>query len=88
MWLFRIWEGGLASHGGMLGLTLAMWIFTKVRRQSFVEGADRFAFSAALGSTLIRIGNFFNSEIVGRVNELGRALPSLRRQVPSSKPTL
>jgi prolipoprotein diacylglyceryl transferase len=64
--IFRIWEGGLASHGGMLGLLVAMWLFTKLRRQSFIEGCDRFAFSAALGSSLIRIGNFFNSEIVGR----------------------
>lgn len=68
-WLFRIWEGGLASHGGVIGLLLAMWLFTKVKRQSFVEGCDRFAFSAGLGATLIRIGNFFNSEIVGRVTD-------------------
>lgn len=66
LWLFRIWEGGLASHGGTIGLLVAMWLFTKLRRQSFIEGTDRFAFSAALGSILIRIGNFFNSEIVGR----------------------
>lgn len=65
-WLFRIWEGGLASHGGMIGLLVAMWLFTKLRRQSFIEGYDRFAFSAALGTILIRLGNFFNSEIVGR----------------------
>ncbi|HEX2733947.1 MAG TPA: prolipoprotein diacylglyceryl transferase [Polyangiaceae bacterium] len=66
LWLFRIWEGGLASHGGTIGLLVGMWIFTKLRRQSFIEGCDRFAFSAALGATLIRIGNFMNSEIVGR----------------------
>jgi phosphatidylglycerol---prolipoprotein diacylglyceryl transferase len=64
--VIRIWEGGLASHGGTIGLLVGMWLFTKLRRQSFIEGCDRFAFSAALGSTLIRIGNFFNSEIVGR----------------------
>jgi prolipoprotein diacylglyceryltransferase len=38
-----------------------------LRRQSFIEGCDRFAFSAALGATLVRIGNFFNSEIEGRI---------------------
>lgn len=65
-WLFRIWEGGLASHGGVIGLIIAMWLFTRRKRQSFFEGSDRFAFSAGLGATLIRIGNFFNSEIVGR----------------------
>jgi phosphatidylglycerol:prolipoprotein diacylglycerol transferase len=66
IWLFKIHEGGLASHGGTIGLLLAMYLFTKFRRQSFIEGCDRFAFSAALGSILVRIGNFFNSEIVGR----------------------
>jgi len=67
LWLFKIHEGGLASHGATIGLLLAMYLFTKLRRQSFIEGCDRFAFSAALGAILVRIGNFFNSEIVGRV---------------------
>lgn len=66
-WVFRIWEGGLASHGAVIGLILAMWLFTRRRGVPFLEGADRFAFSAALGATLVRVGNFFNSEIVGRV---------------------
>jgi phosphatidylglycerol---prolipoprotein diacylglyceryl transferase len=66
LWVFRIWEGGLASHGAVIGLIIAMWLFTKRRGIPFLEGADRFAFSAALGATLVRIGNFFNSEIVGR----------------------
>ena len=67
LWLFKIHEGGLASHGATIGLFLAMYLFTRFRRQSFIEGCDRFAFSAALGSILVRIGNLFNSEIVGRV---------------------
>lgn len=66
LWLFKIWEGGLASHGATIGLLFAMFLFTKFRRQSFIEGCDRFAFSAALGAILVRIGNLFNSEIVGR----------------------
>jgi prolipoprotein diacylglyceryl transferase len=66
LWVLQIWTGGLASHGAVMGLILAMWIFTKRRGVPFLEGADRFAFSAALGATLVRLGNFFNSEIVGR----------------------
>ena len=58
-----------ASHGAVIGLILAMWLFTKRRGVPFLEGADRFAFSAALGATLVRLGNFFNSEIVGRIVE-------------------
>jgi prolipoprotein diacylglyceryl transferase len=66
-WIFKIWTGGLASHGAVLGLIFAMFVFTKRRGIPFLEGADRFAFSAALGATLVRIGNWMNSEIVGRV---------------------
>lgn len=66
LWVLQIWTGGLASHGAVLGLIFAMWLFTKRRGVPFLEGADRFAFSAALGATLVRLGNFFNSEIVGR----------------------
>ena len=65
-WLFMIHKGGLASHGATMGLILAMWLFCRRKRQSFLEGADRFSYAAALGATLVRLGNFFNSEIVGR----------------------
>ena len=67
IWVLKIWTGGLSSHGAVMGLLFAMWLFTKRRAISFVEGMDRFSFAAALGATLVRIGNFFNSEIVGKV---------------------
>ena len=66
LWIFQIWTGGLASHGAVIGLIIAMWLFTKARGIPFLEGSDRFAFSAALGATLVRLGNLMNSEIVGR----------------------
>ena len=66
-WVFKIWTGGLASHGAVVGLILAMYLFTKKRGVPFLEGSDRFAFSATLGATVVRIGNLMNSEIVGRV---------------------
>ena len=69
IWLFKIWQGGLASHGAVLGLITTLFLFTYRRRVPFLEGCDRFAFSAALGATLVRFGNFFNSEIVGRVTD-------------------
>jgi phosphatidylglycerol---prolipoprotein diacylglyceryl transferase len=67
IWIFKIWTGGLASHGAVAGLIIAMYLFTKSRGIPFLEGSDRFSFSAALGATVVRIGNLFNSEIVGRV---------------------
>lgn len=66
-WVFKIWTGGLASHGAVVGLIVAMYLFTRRRGVPFLEGADRFAFSATLGATVVRIGNLMNSEIVGRV---------------------
>lgn len=66
IWVLKIWTGGLASHGAVLGLITAMFLFTRRRGISFLEGADRFSFSAALGATLVRFGNLLNSEIVGK----------------------
>ena len=65
-WVLKIWTGGLASHGAVLGLITAMWLYCKRRGIPFLEGADRFAFSAALGATLVRLGNLLNSEVVGK----------------------
>jgi phosphatidylglycerol:prolipoprotein diacylglycerol transferase len=66
MWVFKIWTGGLASHGAVLGLIFVMWLFCKRKGVPFLEGADRFSYSATLGATLVRVGNLMNSEIVGR----------------------
>ena len=69
LWVFQIWKGGLASHGATIGLVLAVWYHARRFGQPFLEGADRFSFAAALGATLVRVGNFLNSEIVGRVTD-------------------
>jgi phosphatidylglycerol:prolipoprotein diacylglycerol transferase len=61
-----IWQGGLASHGGFTGVLIAIYLYLrKYRDMSFLELSDRLAFPALLAASLIRIGNFFNSEIVG-----------------------
>ena len=67
IWVLKIWTGGLASHGAVIGLIIVMYLFTKKHGVPFLEGADRFAFAATLGATVVRIGNLLNSEIVGRV---------------------
>jgi len=69
LWVFQIWKGGLASHGATVGLLVAIYYYARRHRQSYIECMDRFSFSAALGATLVRVGNFFNSEIVGRVTD-------------------
>jgi len=69
IWIFKIWEGGLASHGATIGLLLALWWYARRHRQATFEVLDRFAWSAALGATLVRLGNFVNSEIVGHATD-------------------
>jgi phosphatidylglycerol:prolipoprotein diacylglycerol transferase len=64
--VLMVWKGGLASHGATLGLVLALLIYSWRHGLPFSEAIDRFSFAAALGAGTVRLGNFFNSEIVGR----------------------
>lgn len=64
--IFRIWEGGLSSHGGFIGIITALYIYSKkTPNQPYLWILDRISIVVALGGTLIRIGNFINSEIIG-----------------------
>ncbi|MDR2405671.1 MAG: prolipoprotein diacylglyceryl transferase [Deltaproteobacteria bacterium] len=67
LWLFKVWDGGLASHGAAVGLFLALCYQAWRKKRPLLDQLDRFTFSAALGAALIRLGNFTNSEIVGKV---------------------
>jgi phosphatidylglycerol:prolipoprotein diacylglycerol transferase len=62
-----IWEGGLASHGGYIGILIAMYLYMKKYKDdiSFLEVTDVVAGPAVLTGAFIRLGNFFNSEILG-----------------------
>lgn len=61
-----IWQGGLASHGATVGIMLAMWLYIRKNRGiTFFWLADRLTIPVILGGAFIRVGNFFNSEIVG-----------------------
>ena len=65
--ILKIWKGGLASHGGTLGIIIAVYIYSKqTGHPTSLWILDRFCMTAALGGAFIRIGNFFNSEIIGR----------------------
>ncbi len=69
--IIAIWEGGLASHGGVIGVPLAIWLYCWRRDdQPFVWLLDRLAAPIALTGSFIRLGNFFNSEILGVPTDL------------------
>jgi prolipoprotein diacylglyceryl transferase len=70
-----IWHGGLASHGGFAGVIIALYLYLRKHRDmDFIELADRLAIACLPAAAMIRIGNFFNSEIVGRPSDLPWAI--------------
>jgi phosphatidylglycerol:prolipoprotein diacylglycerol transferase len=58
---------GLASHGGAFGILFALWLYSRKKKpgQSYIQVLDRIVIVVALTGALIRLGNFFNSEIIG-----------------------
>ena len=63
--IFQTWKGGLASHGGAIGLLLALWVFSRQYKLNYLWMLDRIAGATALGGFFIRLGNLLNSEIFG-----------------------
>lgn len=62
----KIWEGGLASHGGTLGIMIAIWLYSRyVTRKPMLWTFDRLVVPVGLVAALIRIGNLMNHEIYG-----------------------
>ena len=63
--ILKVWKGGLASHGGAIGVLLAYYTWCKVHKVKFSKYTDAIVIGIPILAGLIRIGNFFNSEIVG-----------------------
>lgn len=82
--ILNVWEGGLASHGAVVGILAGVYLFSRsVPDQSFLWICDRIGMSVPLSGCLIRIGNFFNSEILGKPTEVPWAVVFARvDQVP------
>jgi len=85
--VFRIWRGGLASHGATIGVLLAVVIYVLVHKVNIVEVLDRLSMSIAIGSSFIRLGNFLNSEIVGKVSNAPYAIIFKRYDMNPRIPT-
>lgn len=64
--ILYVWQGGLASHGGVLGIIIAMFIWSKyVSKRSILWVLDRIVVPSVFVAALIRLGNLMNSEIYG-----------------------
>ncbi|MGA9420833.1 MAG: prolipoprotein diacylglyceryl transferase [Rhodanobacteraceae bacterium] len=81
--LFRIWEGGMSFHGGLLGVLVAVWLWSRRNRIHFFDTVDFVAPLIPIGLGLGRLGNFIGGELWGRRTDLPwgmifpRALESL-----------
>ncbi|MEG3755084.1 prolipoprotein diacylglyceryl transferase [Psychromonas arctica] len=69
MYLFRIWEGGMSFHGGVLGVVTAIIIYAKRHQRSILSVGDFIVPLLPVGLGAGRIGNFINSELWGRVTD-------------------
>jgi len=72
--IVAVWEGGLASHGGVIGVLTAVWLFAKNNNESYIWLLSRLTIPASLSAMAIRIGNFMNSEIVGTPTQMPWAI--------------
>lgn len=64
--ILNLREGGLASHGGAIGMTIAIFLYSRrISHRSMIWALDRLVVGVAIGATFIRLGNLMNSEIYG-----------------------
>lgn len=70
MLMFEIMNGGLASHGAILGVCLALFLFAKKYKYSFIWCVDRVALGMPILGGFVRIGNLINSELYGKATEV------------------
>lgn len=64
--IIKVWQGGLSSHGALIGLFIAYILWLKVHKIKFTKYADLLVIPIPVTAACVRIGNFFNSEIVGK----------------------
>jgi len=72
--ILKVWKGGLASHGGLIGVLIALYLFAKKYQEDYLWLLSRVAIPGALTASFVRFGNLFNSEILGKPTELPWAI--------------
>jgi prolipoprotein diacylglyceryl transferase len=86
--ILAVWQGGLASHGAVIGIFAAAYWFQKKHRDlSFWWVIDTVCLAIPLSGALIRVGNFFNSEIIGRATDLPWSVVFLRVDLTPRHPS-
>jgi phosphatidylglycerol:prolipoprotein diacylglycerol transferase len=68
--LFKLWEGGMSFHGGLLGVFIAMWWFAKKNNCTMLELTDHISPLVPIGLGAGRVGNFINGELWGKSTDV------------------
>ncbi|MBA4339610.1 MAG: prolipoprotein diacylglyceryl transferase [Hyphomonas sp.] len=84
--VLRIWDGGMAFHGGILGVALVLWFFAAKRGVPLLSVGDIAGVTAPIGIGLVRIANFTNAELYGRPTEASIGMVFPEGYVPGSTP--
>jgi prolipoprotein diacylglyceryl transferase len=79
-----IWEGGLASHGGAIGILLGLWIYSRRVKKPMLWVLDRVVIPVGIGGAFIRFGNLMNSEIYGYETTLPWGFKFVRDWAPGT----
>lgn len=79
--ILMVWKGGLASHGGAIGMLIGIWLYHKKGNpKTFLWVLDRLALVIPLGGMWIRLGNLMNSEILGTATDKSWAFLFVRAE--------
>jgi phosphatidylglycerol:prolipoprotein diacylglycerol transferase len=70
VWLFRVWEGGMSFHGGLLGVLLAFFLYSRLIKKELFEVMDFIAPFVPFGLGVGRLGNFIGGELWGRPTDV------------------
>lgn len=83
LWLFRIWEGGMSFHGGLVGVLIAMYVYSTRIRVPYFALMDFVAPLVPLGLLFGRVGNFIGQELWGRVSDVSWAMVFPKAEDPA-----
>ncbi|MCR5035735.1 MAG: prolipoprotein diacylglyceryl transferase [Bacteroidales bacterium] len=82
--ILYVWEGGLASHGGAIGILLGLLLYSRKTKISYLHILDLIVVPTALGGAFIRLGNLMNSEIYGYETTLPWGFKFVRDWAPGT----
>jgi len=68
--IFKVWNGGMSFHGGLLGVIIAILLFSKKEKENFFKFSDIVCCVAPIGIFLVRIANFINGELYGKITNV------------------